>query len=390
MLDEGTKTRTSLQISDELAMLGAQLGAGSNLDMSIVFFSALKTNLDASLAIFADVVLNPSFPEADFKRLQKQQLAGIQREKVTPVQMALRVFPGILYGKGHAYANPLTGSGTEQSVTKLTREDLAKFHQTWFKPNNATLVVVGPTTMSEIVPMLEKLFKGWKEGDVPKKNISTVGLQAASAVYILDRPGSMQSVIFAGHVAPPRANPREIPIESMNNILGGSFTSRVNMNLREDKHWSYGAGTFLLGARGERPFIAYAPVQTDKTKESMVEIAKELKGILGEKPATAEELAKVQKSQTLELPGSWETMDAVARSIGDIVQYGLPEDYFLTYPDKVKALTLDDISGAAKQVIHSDKLVWVVVGDRAKIEAGIRELALGEMKFMDGDGNVIQ
>jgi zinc protease len=358
--------------------------------MSTVSFSALKTNLDASLNIFADVILNPSFPEADFKRLQKQQLAGIQREKVTPIQMALRVFPGILYGKGHAYGNPLTGSGTEQSVAKLKREDLVKFHRTWFKPNNATLVIVGATTLTEIVPKFEQLFKGWKGGDTPQKNISPVGQQSASSVYLLDRPGSMQSVIFAGDVAPPRANPQEIAIESMNNILGGSFTSRVNMNLREDKHWSYGAGTFLWGARGERPFIAYAPVQTDKTKESMAEIGKELREMLGEKPATAEELAKVQNSQTLELPGSWETMDAVARSIGDIIQYGLPEDYFQTYPDKVRALTLSDIGSAAKGVIQPDKLVWVVVGDRSKIEAGIRELALGEIKFMDSDGNVIK
>ncbi|RPH35533.1 insulinase family protein, partial [bacterium] len=343
MLDEGTKSRTSLQISDELAMLGAQLGTGSNLDMSTVSFSSLKSNLDASLNIFADVILNPSFPEADFKRLQKQQLAGIQREKVTPVQMALRVFPGILYGKGHAYGNPLTGSGTEESVAKLTREDLVKFHKTWFKPNNATLVVVGAATMAELVPKLEKLFKEWKGGETPLKNISPVGQQSASSVYILDRPGSMQSIIFAGHVAPPRANPQEIAIESMNNILGGSFTSRVNMNLREDKHWSYGAGTFLWGARGERPFIAYAPVQTDKTKESMEEIGKELRGMLGEKPATAAELTKVQNSQTLELPGSWETMDAVARSISEIIQYGLPEDHFSAYPDKVRALTLADI-----------------------------------------------
>ncbi len=390
MLDEGTKTRTSLQISDELAMLGAQLGAGSNLDMSSVGLSALKANLDASLDLFADVILNPSFPESDFRRLQKQQMAGIQREKVTPVQMALRVFPGLLYGKSHAYGNPLTGSGTEQSVEKMTRENLVKFHQTWFKPNNATLVVVGATTMAEIVPKLEKLFKGWKSGDTPKKNLSVVGQQPASIVYIMDRPGSMQSVIFAGHVAPPRANPQEIAIESMNNILGGSFTSRVNMNLREDKHWSYGAQTLLFGARGERPFIVYAPVQTDKTRESMEEIRNELVGISGEKPATAEELAKVQNSQTLELPGSWETMDAVARSIGDIIQYGLPEDYFQTYPDKVRGLSLSDITSAAQGVIHADKLVWVVVGDRSKIEAGIRELALGDIKFMDGDGNVIQ
>jgi len=390
MLDEGTKTRTALQISEDLAQLGAQLGSGSNLDMSTVFLSALKANLDASLDLFADVILNPSFPEADFKRLQKQQLAGIQREKVSPIPMALRVFPRFLYGEKHAYGNPLTGSGTEQSVAKLTREDLIKFHQTWFKPNNATLVVVGATTMEEIKPKLEKLFGKWTKGNVPRKTIPAVEQQAKQVVYLMDRPGSQQSLIFAGHVAPPRANPKEISIETMNNILGGLFTSRMNMNLREDKHWSYGAGTVLYPARAERPFIAYAPVQTDKTKESMVEITKELRAIRDQRPATAEELAKVQSSQTLELPGSWETIGSVAGSIGEIIRYGLPEDYFETYPAKVRALTLGDISSAAKDVIHPDNLVWVVVGDRSKIEASVRELGYGEMRFINSDGNPLK
>ena len=259
MLDEGTKKRSSLQISEELALLGATLSSGSNLDVSTVSLSALKSNLDASLDILADVVLNPSFPEADFKRLQKQQLDGIQAEKAQPVQMALRVFPQYLYGKNHAYGNPLTGSGTSASVSKLTRADVEKFHQTWFKANNATLVIVGGTTLAEITPKLEQLFKGWQKGEVPKKNVGQVAQQTKPVVYLMDRPGSQQSIIFAGHVAPPKANPDEIAIETMNNILGGTFTSRVNMNLREDKHWSYGAFTILFGARGQRPFIAYAP-----------------------------------------------------------------------------------------------------------------------------------
>ncbi|MCI0422199.1 MAG: insulinase family protein, partial [Acidobacteria bacterium] len=229
MLDEGTKTRTSLQISEELALLGANLASGSNLDVSTVSLSALKANLDASLDIFADVLLNPSFPEADFKRLQKQQLDGIQAEKAQPVQMALRVFPQYLYGKNHAYGNPLTGSGTEATVSKLMRADVERFHQTWFKANNATLVIVGGATLSEMTPKLERLFKDWQKGEVPKKNVSQVAHQAKPVVYLMDRPGSLQSIIFAGHIAPPKANPDEIAIETMNNILGGTFTSRVNM-----------------------------------------------------------------------------------------------------------------------------------------------------------------
>jgi zinc protease len=274
-------------------------------------------------------------------------------------------------------------------VTGLTRDDLVTFHETWFKPNNATLVIVGATTMDEIKPKLERLFGSWAEGRTPLKNIVPVAHRSAPAAYIVDRPGSMQSLIFAGHVAPPKSNPKEVAIETMNNILGGLFTSRINMNLREDKHWCYGAQTLLYAARGQRPFICYASVQSDKTKESIVEIDRELRGISGQRPVTADELAKAQSSQTLELPGSWETISAIGGSIGDIVRFDLPADYFELYPARVRALTLADISSAAGEVIHADNLVWVVVGDRSRIETGVRELGYGEVHFIDTDGDAV-
>jgi zinc protease len=390
MMDEGTKTKSSLQISEELALLGAQLGTGSNLDVSTVSLSALKNNLDVALAIYADVILNPSFPQEDFARLQKLLLARIQREKVTPIQMALRVFPKFLYGASHAYGNPLTGSGTEETIGKMTREDLSKFHQAWFKPNNATLVIVGDATLAEVSPKLEKLFKDWKKGETLKKNLSEVKLVAKPEVYLLDRPGSQQSVILAGHLAPSTANPDEIAITTMNNVLGGSFTSRLNMNLREDKHWSYGAGSFLWDARGQRPYIFYGPVQTDKTKESMQEIAKELREVVSTRPVTEEEFTKMKNNQVLELPGTWETLGAVGGSIANLVRFGYPDDYYQTYAGKVKALQLAQVSGAAKKIVHPDNLVWVVVGDRAKIEAGVRELNFGEVKLIDAEGNLVE
>jgi zinc protease len=389
LLDGGTAKRTALQISEEAASLGAQLRAGSGLDTSDVSLSVLKSNLDPSLELYADVILHPSFPETDFRRQQKQQISAIQREKVTPQAMALRVFPGLLYGAQHAYGNPLTGSGTEASVAKLTREDLVKFHETWFKPNHATLIVVGDTTLSELTPKLEKLLDGWKQGDVPAKNIGTVEYRPKPVVYLLDRPGALQSVILAGEIAPPRNNPDEIGIETMNNILGGNFGARINMNLREDKHWSYGASSRLISARGQRPFVVIAPVQTDKTKESLAEINKELRAILGDKPPTAEELAKVQANETLSLPGSRETMSEVANSIETLVEYGLPDDYYDKFAGRVRALQVSDIEAIAKRVVRPDNLVWVVVGDRAKIEAGVRELNLGELKFLDADGKPI-
>jgi zinc protease len=389
MMDAGTTSRNALQISEELAMLGAYLNAGSNLDMSTISLSALKINLDASLSIYADVVLNSSFPKEDFDRVQKLTIAGIQREKTQPIQMGFRVLPKLLYGNDHAYSTPLTGSGTEESVTKMKREDMVKFYQTWIKPNIATMIVVGDISMDDLKPRLEKLFKGWKAGDVPKKNLATVQMPAKPSVFLLDKPGAQQSIIFPANVSVPKNNPDAIAIEAMNTILGGAFTSRINMNLREDKHWSYGSGSLLFTARGQQPFIGYGIVQTDKTKESMMELNKELRDILGPRPASADELTKVQSNMTLELPGSWETNSSVMGSIAEMVRFDYSNDYFETFVKKIKSLNLENITTAAKKVVHPDNLVWVVVGDRSKIEAGIRELGYGEVKLIDGNGNVI-
>ena len=388
VLTDGTRTRNALQISDELETLGATLRGSSNLDLSFVSLSALTSKLDPSLDLFADVVLHPSYPETEVKREQKLVLAGIDREQNTPATLALRVLPALLYGSGHPYGNPLTGSGTKESVTKLTREDLVKFHDTWLRPNNSTLIVVGDTTLKEVTPKLEKLFAGWKSGSVPAKNVKTVPVATKSTVYLIDKPGALQSVIIAGVVAPPRGNPQEIAIEAMNNSLGGMFGARLNMNLREDKHWSYGARTVLRDARSQRPFYAVAPVQTDKTKEALVEMNKEFRGIVGDHPVSADELAKIQANETLKLPGSRETLDALGQSIVDLVQFGLPDDYYDTYAGKVRALKTNDVNQAAKEVVRPDNLTWIVVGDRAKIESGVRELNLGEFHLMDTDGKV--
>lgn len=399
LLIDGTRTRSALEINDQAALLGAELGGGDpfpgvsffsfNPDFSILRLSALKSKLDPSLDLFADVILNPSFPEADFKREQKLQLDAIEQEQDDPFMMGLRVFPALLYGPGHAYGNPLTGSGTASSVQKITRDDLVKFHQTWFRPNNSTLVVVGDTTLAEITPKLERLFAGWQPAHVPAKNLAPV-LASKPVVYILDKPGASQSVILAGLVTAPPDTPQEIAIQAMNDDVGGYFGSRLNMNLREDKHWAYGAFSFIFGAQAQRPFIVLAPVQTDKTKESLVEVNKELRGIVGDHPATAEELALIQANETLRLPGSRETADSIGSSITNIVQFKWPDNYYDTMAGKIRALTTNDLDTAAKQVVHPDNLVWVVVGDRSRIEAGIRELNYGEIRFIDADGNPVQ
>jgi len=389
LLTDGTQTRTALEINDEAALLGAQLNGDANLDFSLVHLSALKSKLDPSMNLFADVVLNPSFPDADFKREQKLQLDAIEQEQKEPFQMALRVFPALVYGSGHAYGNPLTGSGIAASVQQITRQDLVNFHRLWFRPNNATLIVVGDTTLSELTPKLDKLFAGWTADKVPVKNLSPVKPATEPSVYIVDKPGASQSVIIAGHVSLPPNTPEEIAIHAMNDDFGGTFSSRLNMNLREDKHWAYGAFSFLWDARAQRPLVIFAPVQTDKTKESMVEVNKEIRGILGDHPVTKEELMRIQSNETLRLPGSRETIDSVGGSIINLLQFGWPDDYYETMSGKIRALKTTDLDAAARQLIHPGSMVWVVVGDRAKIEQGIRELNFGPMKFVDADGKPI-
>ncbi len=390
MLDEGTAKRTALQISDELAMLGATLGTGSGLDTSSVSLSALKDKLDAALDIFADVVLNPSFPPADFERLQKIQMAQIAQEKDSPIYMALRVLPGLIYGPGHPYGSPFTGTGTEATVSKLTRDDLVKFHKSWFRPGNATLIVAGDTTLAQIKPKIEKLFEGWPASAVPAKTIAAVPVQARSVVYIMDKPGAPQSVVVAGHPAPPSSDPDAIAIETMNDILGGDFVSRINLNIREDKHWSYGAASMLIAAKGQRPFLAYAPVQADKTKETIVEIRNEFEGIIGKKPITTDEFQNMKASKVLGLPGRWETIAAVQSSLAEIVTFGLPDDYYQKYSGRVQKLALDDLVKAARKVVHPEAVTWLVVGDRAQIEPKIRELGFKDVFVIDTDGRIVK
>ncbi len=390
LMDEGTAKRNSLQISEDLANLGAGLSTGSNLDQSYVRLNTLKMNLDPALEIFMDVLLNPSLPEKDFKRLQKMLIARIQREKSSPFSIAQRAFPGILYGQGHVYGNPWTGTGYEDAAAKITLDDLKAFHKKWLKPNNATLLIVGDIKMDEIKPKLEKLLKEWKSGDVPKKNIAKVELKKKQVVYIFDKPGSPQSEVFAAHLAPSSSEPDDISTETMNFVLGGDFVSRINMNIREDKNWSYGASSFFMSGKKQRPLMVYAPVQSDKTKETIQEIMKEIDGVLGKKPITQDELGNAIKAQTISLPGQWETQDAIEGSMQQLVRYSWPDDYYKTYAGKVRSLKLKDLNNSATKTLQPASLQWLIVGDKALIEKGIRELGIDEIYEVDGDGKIIK
>ena len=390
MLEEGTQKRNSLAIGEQLESLAANYGASTNLDGAFVQMNVLKATMPKALDVYADILMNPAFAQGELDRLKKDQLAAIAREKTNPNAMALRVIPEIVYGKGHAYALPLSGSGSEAAVARMTREDLLKYHQTWFKPNNATLLVVGDTTLAEMTPLLEKAFGAWKAGEVPKKNMVEAKLPEKRTVYLMDRPGAQQSVIYAVQLAVPRNSPDAVPLQLVNNIFGGTFSSRINMNLREDKHWSYGVGAGLRAAVGQRLYMSTSPVQTDKTRESLQELVREYADIAGGRPITAAELAAAQSNETLGLPGSFETAGQLSSAYQTILQYKLAENYYSTFTPTVMALTPAQANAMAARSIQPNKLAWVVVGDMSKVEEGIRELKLGDVVKIDADGKRVE
>ncbi len=392
MLDEGTAGRDSLGIAREAEDLGAQLGLSNTTDATVIGVNALKSQLAPSLDLFADVLLHPSFPANELTRLKAQRLAAIRQEKSQPTGLMTRLYPRLLYGDDHAYSNPRSGNGSEASVTSLSVDGLKAFYGRWVRPDNAQLLIVGDTTLAEITPLLEARLGGWKAPPEPKpvKNLATVSLPAKPRFFLINKTGAAQTLIAAVELAPPKSDPDDIPMTVANGVLGGKFISRLNLNLREDKRWSYGASSQLGSSRGQRPFVAYAPVQADKTVESIREMDRELRGIVGKKPITAVELKLSADNIVVGLPGDHETAGEVAASYLNILQYGLADTYYNDLVPKVRGMTPADADAAVHRLVKPDSLTWVLVGDLSKIEAPVRKLGLGEVKVLDSDGKVLR
>ncbi|WHZ20098.1 MAG: M16 family peptidase [Rhodanobacteraceae bacterium] len=392
MLDEGTRDLDSVEIAKRKQHLGAEIASGCDLDTCNTWMSALDANLADSLALYADIVRNPAFRDADMARVRGQWLANIEQEKAQPTMLALRLLPPILFGKGNAYAMPFTGSGTEASIKSLTAADMQGFMHDYIRPDNMKLLVAGDITLDKIIPQLEKAFGDWKAPatPIPAKNLAKVDYPAQSNVYLVNRPGAQQSMIFAGIVAPSTRAANNLEIDTMNGAFGGTFTSRLNMNLREDKHWAYGAGSFSPNAIGQRPYLMYAPVQTDKTAPSAAEVLKEARAVVGDKPITDKEIRKIKDNDIRKMPGQYETAQAVLSAVAGIVKYDRPDDYVQTLKGRIEAQKDAAVNAAAKEVIHPDKLTWVIVGDLSKIEQPVRALNLGEIHVIDADGNPVK
>jgi zinc protease len=387
MLEEGTAggttARNALAISQALETLGASFGTTINLDGAFVNMNVLKPTLARGLGLYADLALHPAFPQPDFERVRTQRLAGIRREQTVPRLMALRALPALMYGPGHAYALPLTGSGTEAAVTRMTRADLAAWHATWFRPNNATLLVVGDTTMTALKPLLEHAFGAWQPGPVPTRNVAHVDQPRGTTIYLIDRPGALQSDIVGAQLAPPRNTPDTIGLNLLNDVFGGTFSSRLNMDLREDKHWSYGVGSALVAATGQRILYSGSPVQTDKTADALRELMKNYAELGTARPVGVQELQDAQANATLSLPAGFETVAQLSNAYATILQYGLPENYYDTYTAQALAVTPAQLNALAARVMLPRQPVWIVVGDMGRIEAGIRALNLGDVRRIE-------
>ena len=384
MLNEGTKKYSSLEFDEVLDSLGSNLGFGSGLDSSLASLSALKDNLPATLDLAKEALVHPTFPVAEIDRIKKQTLASIIQEENRPASIAYRNIGKLLYGEGHPYGKPLTGSGVSETIAAITRADILDVHARAINPANLTFAVAGDINLNELVELLESKFGDWtSENDAGLKALTQVALPQTRTIYLIDKPNAQQSYIVAGQLLPPTATDEEIALNYMNYAIGGSFTARLNMNLREDKSWSYGVRTRLGDAKGQRAMLVTAPVQTDKTSESMAEIVREYADYLSTKPITEDELAKGKASKTLRLPGQFETLGALKGGVADIVSYDRDLNYLNELPMLLDRPTLSQVQEKAQTYIKPDQWTWLIVGDLAKIEAPIRDLNLGNVVVMD-------
>jgi zinc protease len=383
LLDEGTSSRSALQISEEFEKLGATFYAGSYSDASEIGLNVLAKQLDRALPIMADVVMRPRFPAEELERKRAIYLGQIQQEADEPTTVAIKTFYRTLFGAEHPYGQPFTGSGTTESIEAITRDDLVAYYRANYAPGNAAVLVVGDITLEAAREKIEKAFRGWKAKGAPAPDVPEAAPPTATRVCIVDKPGAPQSVIVAGHLGLRRGDPSYVPCVVMNNTLGGLFMSRLNMNLREAKGLTYGAFSFFGERRGVGPFAMIAPVQSESTKEAVAEIVKEMRDIRGSRPPSAAELGDSRNVIVRSFPQEFQTCAGIAAKLRQIVMYDLPDDEWQRYARSVAAIDGEAVAKAAKEHLLPDAMLIVIVGDRAKIEPEIRELKLGEIVNVD-------
>ena len=385
MLDEGTSTRNALQIADEVAQLGGSISTGSSMDATTVSGRSLAKNFPATLNLMADVVLRPSFPAEEIDRQRASRLGQLVQQRDNPAQVASQVTAAALYGSRHPYG--FTEIGTEASVKAISRDDMVAFWKQNFVPNNAALVVSGDISMDELRSLAEKAFGGWQQGTAVRPALGTVATTQAKVVLV-DKPGSEQTQVRVATIGAPRSSPDFRPMQVMNMTLGGMFSSRINMNLREERGYTYGANSQFTFRRGAGPFQVASGVRTDVTGPALSEIFKEIRGMAAS-PMTGDELGSAKTSMVNSLPGAFETtLDAVG-NFSNVYLYDLGLDYYAKYADAVNAVTAEQALAMAKKYLGTDRLVVIAVGDRTAIEPQLRKLNLGKIEVRDAEGRVV-
>jgi len=380
MLQQGAGRRGALEIADEVAFLGGQLGTAASYDAATVTLHVPKRRLSRALDLLADVVLRPTFADSEVIRQRDLRRAQIVQLPDNPVAMAAIAFPAIVYGRSHPYGRPL--NGTAASTSALTRDRVAAFYAANYKANGARILVVGDVTPAEARQLLTTRFQGWPRGGTVVPPESAPPAPAPRTIYLVDKPGAAQSVVRIGHVGIARSNPDYFALQVMNTILGDAFTSRLNQNLRETHGYTYGAFSQFSAGRLAGPFVASASVVTAKTDSSLIEFLKELRRIRDERVSEAE-LTKAKAYITLGLPGDFETTASAAARLRELLVYGLPLDYFDHYVARINVITTEDVQRVARQYLDPDHFDIVVVGDRGQIEPGIKALNEGSIVYRD-------
>jgi predicted Zn-dependent peptidase len=369
MLEEGAGTRNALEFADAIDFLGASISAYAGQHTSGAILHTPLSKLDSSLALLSDVVLRPKFPPEELERNRKERLTTLSQWHDQPRAIASVLFSKTLYGDSHPYGIP--SMGNEKSLRSMTADDLRSFHAAYFRPNNGYIVVSGDVKGAEILAKLEQLFGRWDQAPVAQPSIPKAEQVQKRQIYLADKPGAAQSEIRIGRIGVARMTEDYFPLLVMNTILGGAFTSRLNQNLREEHGYSYGAGSFFDFRPTAGPFMAYAAVQTDVTDKALVEFMKELKGILA--PVPEEELARAKNNIALSYPRDFQSVAEIAGQLADLQMYGLPDDYFNNYIQKVLSVTADDVQRVAKKYLDPEKVAIIIVGDRAVVEKGLLE-----------------
>ena len=383
MMDEGTKKYSSLDFAEAQERLGSGIGYGSSIDTTYASLSSMKVNLEATLDLFKEGLLNPIFPQAELDKVKKRWLDSIDQQLNNPGSVANRKIRGLVYGEGHPYAKE-SSSGLKETVEQFTREDLIQMHSLLTNPSDSTFIVTGDISLNEATELLNKKFNDWtsQASDINPIDLFTVEDQSEPRVFLIDKPGAIQSYILAAQLLPPTNSDDDILIDYMNYAIAGSFTSRINMNLREDKSWSYGVRTSTGYSQGQRLMRMTAPVQTDKTAPAILEVLREYNEYVNDAPITADELSKIKNARTLRLPGQYETLGALLGGMEDIVKYNRDFDYLDTIADKRNAILLEDVRSASKKYLDTNKWTWVIVGDLAQIESPVRELNIGKVEIL--------